>query len=148
MRVLLDTNVLVRATGSSQGPAREVFLRLLAPPHVLVVSNFLLDELRRVLNYPRVQRIHGLTAEEIEQYARDVQSVTELVDVPASLFQVKHDPDDDPIVATAVYGRVDALCTLDRHLRSPEVVSFCAQFNVRVLTDLELLSELARVRST
>lgn len=142
MRVLLDTNVLVRATGSSKGPAREVFLQLLTPPHVIVVSNFLLDELRRVLNYPRVQRIHGLTAEESENYVRDVESVAELVDVPASLFQVRHDPDDDPIISTAVYGRVDALCTLDRHLRRPDVVSFCAQFNVRVLTDVELLAEL------
>jgi len=142
MRVLLDTNVLVRATGNSQGPGREVLLRRLTPPHVIVVSNFLLDELRRVLAYPRVQRIHGLTAEESESYVRDVGSVAELVDVPGSPFQVKHDPDDDPIIAAAVYGRVDALCTLDRHLRRPEVTSFCGQFNVRVLTDVELLSEL------
>ncbi len=66
MRVLLDTNVLVRATGKSSGPARAVFLRLLDPPHTIVAANFLLDELRRVLNYPRVQPIHGLTLEEIE----------------------------------------------------------------------------------
>jgi putative PIN family toxin of toxin-antitoxin system len=142
MRIVLDTNVLVRATGTSHGPGREVFVRLLTPPHVIVVSNFLLDELRRVLNYPRVLRMHGLTAEEIEHYVRDVESVAELVDVRGSLFQVRHDPDDDPVVATAVYGRVDALCTLDRHLRRPEVASYCGQFNVRVLTDVELLSEL------
>ena len=142
MRVLLDTNVLVRATGNSHGPARDVFLQVLTPPHVIVASNFLLDELRRVLAYPRVQRIHGLTAEERESFVRDVETVAELVDVPGSLFQVKHDPDDDPIVALAIYGRAEVLCTLDRHLRRPEVASFCAQFNVRVLTDVELLSAL------
>jgi len=135
-------NVLVRAMGNAVGPARSVFLRLLDPPHAIVVSDFLLDELRRVLNYPRVQRIHGLSTEGVEHYVRDIEAVAEIVDAPRPLFHVRQDPDDDPIVAAAVYGRVDALCTLDRHLHRPEVASFCAQFNVRILTDVELLAEL------
>lgn len=143
MRVLLDTNVLVRATGKASGPARAVFLRLLDPPHAIIASSYLLDELRRVLNYPRVQRMHGLTPEEASQFVRDVEAVAEVIDVPAPLpFQVGHDPDDDPIVAAAVCGRIDVLCTRDRHLRHPEVVAYCAQFNIRVLTDVELLAEL------
>ncbi len=146
MRVLLDTNVLVRATGRSSGPARALFLRLVDAPHAIVASNYLLDELRRVLTYPRVQRVHDLTSQETEQYVRDIQAIAEVIDVPGPLeFQVRHDPDDDPIVAAAVYGRVDVLCTLDRHLRRPEVVSYCAQFNVRILTDGELLAELCAV---
>jgi putative PIN family toxin of toxin-antitoxin system len=143
MRVLLDTNVLVRATGQSSGPARGLFLRLLDPPHSIIASNFLLDELRRVLNYPRVQRVHGLSPQEVEQYVHDVQAIVEIIDFLGPLaFQVRHDPDDDPIVTTAVYGRVDVLCTLDRHLRRPDVFSYCAQFNIRILTDVELLAEL------
>ena len=143
MRVLLDTNVLVRATGRASGPARAVFLRLLDPPHSIIASNFLLDELRRVLNYPRVQQMHGLTPEEVGQYVCDVEASTEVVDVPAPLpFQVQHDPDDDPIVAAAMYGRVDVLCTRDKHLRRPAAITYCAQFNIRILTDVELLTEL------
>ena len=143
MRVLMDTNVLVRATGRSSGPARELFLQLLDPPHAISASEYLLDELRRVLNYPRVQRVHGLTPQEAEQHVRDIEAIAEVVDVPGPLpFQVRQDPDDDPIIAAAVYGRVDVLCTRDRHFRRPEVISYCAQFNIRVLTDLELLAEL------
>lgn len=143
MRVLLDTNVLVRATGKASGPARAVFLRLLGSPHSIIASNYLLDEVRRVMNYPRIHQMHGLTPEEVGQYVGDVEASTEVVDVPAPLpFQVRHDPDDDPIVAAAVYGRADVLCTRDRHLRRPEVIAYCAQFNIRVLTDLELLAEL------
>jgi hypothetical protein len=143
MRVLLDTNVLVRATAKATGPARAAFLKLLDPPHAIIASNYILGELRRVLNYPRVQRMHGLTPEEAEQYVRDVEAISELIDVPAPLpFQVRHDPDDDPIVAASVFGRVDVLCTRDRHLRPPEVLAYCAQFNIRILTDVELLAEL------
>src|SRR5688572_21787992 len=130
MRVLLDTNVLVRATGNSHGPARAVLLQLLEPAHVIVVSSFLLDELRRVFNYPRVERVYGLTDVEISQFVESIAAVAEFIDVPPSLApQVAHDPDDDPIVACAVYGRVDVLCTMDRHLRSREVQAYLTAFN-------------------
>jgi len=143
MRVLLDTNVLVRATGRANSPARALFLRLLDAPHAIVASHFLLDELRRVLRYPRVQRMHGLSPQEAEQFVRDLEASAEVVDVAtAPSFRVPYDPDDDPIVAASVYGRVDVLCTLDRHLRRSEVVAYCAAFNTRVLTDVELLAEL------
>lgn len=143
MRVLLDTNVLVRATGESTGPARALLLRLAAPPHAVVVSAFLLDELRRVLTYPRVQRLHGLSGMALEQYVQDLAACAELIDVPPVLSRhVLHDPDDDPVVACAVYGRADVLCTLDRHLYSHDVRAYCAQFKIRVLTDAELLAEL------
>jgi putative PIN family toxin of toxin-antitoxin system len=143
MRVLLDTNVLVRAAAKARGPAREVFLTLLDPQHTIIASEFLLDELRRVLEYPRVQRVHGLSVAESEQFVRDVAAAAQVIAVPASLpFQVPHDPDDDPIIAAAVYGRVDVLCTRDRHLRRQEVVDYCAQFNIRIRTDTELLAEL------
>lgn len=143
MRVLVDTNVLVRAVGRSNSPARELFIKLLDPPHVIIASNYLLDELRRVLEYPRVQRVHGLTPQEVGQYVREIEVIAEMVEVPSLLqFQVRHDPGDDPIIAAAVYGRADVLCTLDRHLRRPEVISYCAQFNVRILTDVEVLALL------
>ncbi len=143
MRVFLDTNVLVRATGQSSGPARRLFLRLLDPPHSIIASNFLLDELRRVLNYPRVQQVHCLAPQDVERYVCDLEAIAQVVNVTGPLpFQVRHDPDDDPIVAAAVFGRADVLCTLDQHLRRPDVFSYCAQFNIRILTDLELLAEL------
>jgi predicted nucleic acid-binding protein len=116
---------------------------LLEPPHVILVSGFLLGELRRVLKYPRVQQIHGLTDATIGQYLKDLAASGEFIDVPPSLGRhVVHDPDDDPIVACAVYGRADVLCTLDRHLRSPSVEAYCRNFNIRVLTDVELTAEL------
>ena len=146
MRVVLDSNVLVRATGQSHGPARAVFLRLLKQPHSLIVSTRILDELRRVLNYPRVREAHGLSAEKIGQYLVDLAASAEIADLPKMLTpSVPHDPDDDPIVATGVYGRADVLCTRDRHLHRPEVVEYCAQFRIRVVTDTVLLEELSKL---
>lgn len=143
MRVVLDTNVLVRVAGTGSGPARAVFLRLLGAPHCHVSSQPLLDELRRVLDYPRVQRAHGLSAEKVQEFVADTAAVSDVVDLPVSpAAVVPQDPDDDPVVATAVYGRADVLCTLDRHLHRAEVVDYCRQFGIRILTDAELLAEL------
>lgn len=143
MRVVLDTNVLVRATGQSNGPAREVFLKLLEPSHALIVSEYLLDELRRVLNYPRVLRAHGLSSERIDRHLADIRSSAEIVDLPAVLVaSVPRDTDDEPIVATAVYGRADILCSLDRHFHERAVTAYLGQFQIRVLSDLELLNTL------
>ena len=63
MRAVLDSNVLARAMYSLGGPAEEVVRRLTVPPHVIIVSEFLLNELRRVLRYPRLRQVHGFDDE-------------------------------------------------------------------------------------
>ena len=58
MRVVLDTNILVRATKGGKGPAREVLLAFQLSEHVLLLSPWMIDELRRVMTYPRVMAQH------------------------------------------------------------------------------------------
>jgi putative PIN family toxin of toxin-antitoxin system len=143
MRAVLDTNILARAARGGSGPAAELLTRTADPAHVLVLSPFLLLELSRVLRYPRVQKMHGLDDAGIDTYVTAVQSLG-LITLPISptpIPVVLNDPKDDPIVATAVDGKAEVLCTLDRHLHAPVVVAYCAQHGIRVLTDIELLTE-------
>lgn len=55
MRVVLDSNILARATPGKTSAAREVLLLLTRPAHILVTSAPLLTELARILQYPRVR---------------------------------------------------------------------------------------------
>jgi predicted nucleic acid-binding protein len=49
MRIVLDTNILVRANAKARGPARELLLLIVdSPEHTLLLSPFLLEELERV----------------------------------------------------------------------------------------------------
>jgi predicted nucleic acid-binding protein len=150
MRILCDTNVLARAATRPGGPAQEVVRRLLeSQNHVLVVTPFLLDELTRVLGYTRVRLRSIATAEEIAQFLDDLERACELVDAPtAGLPSVPGDPDDDPVLAGAVSGRVEVLCTRDRHFHKSEVVALCASFQIRILDDVALLTELRQAEST
>ena len=141
MRIVCDTNILVRAAVRPQGPARAVLDAAIADPHVLVTSGPLLAEVRRALGYERLQRLARMTAAEIDAYVEALEGVADLVPLPSAVPAVCRDPDDDAILATAVLGRAEVLCTLDRALRGDDVVAYCAMHGIRVLSDTELLHE-------
>lgn len=142
MRAVLDTNVLVRATRNAKGPARELLQQFDTDEHVLIVSNLILVELLRVLNYPRVRAMHRLTDEECQEFIRSLHDAAEVVTVPAVPGGVSPDPDDDAIIQTAIQGKATVLCTLDRHLRRQDVQEYCKRRGIKVMTDVELLEQL------
>jgi len=145
MRIVLDTNILVRATAKAKGPARELLQVIVnTPEHVLLLSPFLLMELERVLSYDRVRAVVKLNDEEIAEYLGYLraEAVSEIVFPGPAPSVVPSDADDDPVVHTAVVGRADVLCTLNRHFFHPSVLDYCQQRGVLVATDVEMLDFL------
>jgi putative PIN family toxin of toxin-antitoxin system len=143
MRATADANILVRAIASPSGPGGALLDLLTAPPHVLVVSPYILGEVRRVLAYPRVRKLLRMTDEEIAEFLALIAVCAEVVE-PRDVPMICRDPMDDAVIATAVEGRADVLCTLDRDLHEPIVAAYLATFGIRVLTDVALLQELRR----
>jgi len=141
MRMVLDSNVMVRATPASLGgPAWEVLQFAAREPHVLISSQPLLLELADVLRRPRVRRLHGFTDEEIARYVISVSHIAHVVPMPQTVPSVvPHDPQDDAVVHTAVLGKADVICTRDHHLLSVTVRSYCATHGIKVMDDLQLL---------
>lgn len=144
MRIVLDSNVLARAAKPFPGPAREVLVCCTQEPHVLFLSAFIVSELRRVLRYERVRKMHGLDDVGIERYLSEVESAAVMVTLPEASQEaiVAHDPEDDPIVHTAVAGEAEFLCTRDRHLHHAEVMAYCRGHGIEVLDDIALLARL------
>ena len=128
----------VKATG----PARRLLETILAGPHELVLSEFLLNETARVLRYPRLQNLYKLTSEDIAEHVRLLRSRADLVSPTVHKPVVLADPNDDPVVYTAVAGRADVLCALDRDFYAAEVVSFCKERGIAILNDVVLLEKL------
>jgi hypothetical protein len=146
MRVTCDTNVLVRIAVRPDGPARAVFLELLSDPHRLVMSEPIVAELSRVLRYERVRRQARLTDDEINSFVSDLQELAESVVLAELIPAIAMDPDDNVILATAIAGRADVICTRDRHLRHKLVRAYCETYGIRVLSEVELLAELRGAR--
>ncbi len=143
MRVVFDTNILARAVASPTGPAGEALDRIRFP-HILVISSQLLAELAEVLNYPRVQGLHGRTSEQINTFLKGLEQGACVVSVSEQPIPavVAGDSDDDIVIATAERGLADCICTLDKHFRDPAVGEYCRQRGIEIMTDSELLHRL------
>ena len=142
MRFTLDSNILVRAATSPRGPALRL-LDIVLSTHTLVLSRFILEEVERVLLYPRIQARYRITPEEAARFAGSLADASHLVEPVVVRPMVLADPDDDPVLYTAVDGKADILCTRNsRHFATPEIRSFCAERGIRVMTDLDVLRHL------
>jgi putative PIN family toxin of toxin-antitoxin system len=142
MRVVFDTNILTRAVASPSGPAGELFERV-ASDHLIIASLELLAELSRVLSYERLRRLHRLSDESIDVFIEGIESGATLVRLPNLLPRiVPYDVDDDLVVAIAVAGRADVLCTRNRHLFHENVVAYCRDRAIEVMDDLKLLQKV------
>ena len=142
MRITPDTAILVRANVNATGPARELLQVIARTGARLVLSPFILNELARTLRYPRVQALYHLNSDEIAEHIQYLESLADLVTPAEGPRIVIQDPDDDPIVYTAVAGQADVICTTDRHFYDPNVLSFCSRRRILVMTDLQLLHAL------
>lgn len=142
MRFTLDSNILVRAVTSPRGPALRL-LDLILGSHSLVLSWFILDEVERVLLYPRIQARYRITALEAARFTGNLADAAHLVEPIIVAPVTLSDPADDPVLYTAADGMADVLCTLNtRHFSTPDAQAFCKERGIRVMTDLEVLREL------
>jgi putative PIN family toxin of toxin-antitoxin system len=138
MRIVLDTNVLVRAAADEHGLAGRLLQEISAGPHILVTSPYVLSEVARVLAYPRLQARWRLGEKTVQEFVGRLGDVAGIVLTTTPDRIVAADPDDDPIVQTAVLGGVDVLCTRDRHLLDRAVVEYCAGHGIQVVDDIDL----------
>ena len=110
MRVLIDSSVLVAAHISRAGVCAELLEDVLMD-HELVMSQFIIDELAR-----KLRDNFKFTEDEIAEVRRHLLANCEMVspvEVPSTACR---DPNDLPVLGTAVAGRADVLITVDKDL--------------------------------
>ena len=143
VKIVLDTNIIVRAVASPSGLASELLRRTIREWNLLCTSNFMLAELDRVLRYLRFRKIHGLSDTEIEDFVRSIQQVALVIDVEAAKsVRVTRDRDDDPVIETALRTKANYLCSIDKDIGARDVVDHCKAFGVDVVSDTELITLL------
>jgi len=82
----------------------------------LVLSEPLLDEIGRVLSYPKIQRRLRWRQEEIARFLLLLRFKADVVDVRGRNARVPRDPGDDPVLATLIAASADCLVTGDGDL--------------------------------
>ena len=112
-RLVIDTNVFVSGLISGTGsPAR--ILRAIQRDHAVhLVSDPIVDEYLRVLDYSRIRKFRKITDEFIADIAAYLIYRTERVELVSNI-QLSRDPDDDVFLETAVDGSATLLVTGDK----------------------------------
>ena len=110
-KVLLDSNIFISALGW-KGKPRVIFEKCLHGELELVTSADQLDELMRVMDYPKF----NFTEEQKQTMLGIITAIATVVEIPKELEVIEEDPDDDIILETAAVGNVDYIVSGDPHL--------------------------------
>jgi len=124
VRIALDTAILVRAHDGAKGLARDLLLRIIESDHVLLISDEMLYELAKVLRYPRMLALHGLSEGRIYDYIGFLREATEIVHPNALLITPIRDMNDTVVMQTAIIGEAEVLCTRDQDFFDPPAEPF------------------------
>jgi len=117
LRAVLDANVYASALLKPGGPPGRILHLLLAErAFEAILSESILIELRRCLDYPKLRSHISLTDVEIDRWILALELIADMVTPSREIRAVPDDPDDDHLIATAVEGRAAFIVSGDRHV--------------------------------
>lgn len=136
VRIVLDTNVMVSALLSANGPPG-IILSLVREQRVtLLMSSPMLSELRDVLHRAKLRKY--LPEGTADDFISAISAVAEWVRDPLPAVNACQDPQDNMVLATAWGGAAQWVVTGDlRHL-----VSMGSFRNIVILTPAQALERL------
>jgi hypothetical protein len=145
IRAVLDVGQYVSATIQARGHPAQILEAWKAGRFELVTSTAILDDLRRVLRYPRLRKRHVWTDEKIELFVDSIALAATLTQGNLEVNAVAADPTDNKVLACAVEGQADYLVASDDHLLKLERYSHIVILPPRRFTDM--LEEVQQSRA-
>ena len=116
MIVVLDTNVLISALLSTDGPPAQILELWKTGEFEVATSGPLLEELKRALGYERVRKYLEMTPREINTFIDGWSAAAICVDPEMELDVVEDDPDDNRVLECAVASGANYIVSGDDHL--------------------------------
>ena len=116
IRAVLDANVVVSGVLSPAGVPGQILDEWRAERFALLVSAPILEEIVRVLEYPRIARGHRWPHAKVQEFVVELGNVAILTPGELTLNIVRDDPDDNRYLECAVEGAADYLVSGEHHL--------------------------------
>jgi uncharacterized protein len=118
IRAVLDANVVVSSLINPQGTPAQILDAWRAEHFQVVLSAAILDEIGRVLRYPRVAVYHHWSEERLRQWLEDFAHLALMTPGTLSLAIIQEDSADNRYLECAVEGAAAYLVSGDRLLLS------------------------------
>ncbi len=116
VRIVLDTNVLISAVLSQQGPSHALWDHVLNARLELFVTQALLDEFADVVSRDKFAAVLARTTRTSQMLLLKLRESAELVASVPLPAPVSRDPDDDSVTTAAVAAQAAWIVTGDRDL--------------------------------
>jgi len=111
--LVIDTNVFVSGLISGTGTPAKILRAIQNKKVIHLVSDPIMEEYLRVLEYPRIRRFKKITDAFVADIAAYLIYQTERVEL-VSKIKLSRDPADDVFLETAVDGSANLLVTGDK----------------------------------
>jgi hypothetical protein len=113
MKAVLDANVFVSALLSARGAPGQILDLWQQEVFELLVSTAILDEIERVLRYPKIAALHRLSEAELLEFLGLLREEGRLI-TPGETLYLSPDETDNRYIECAVTGNADYLVTGDK----------------------------------
>ena len=138
VRAVLDTQVVVRGLlGIRRSACAVIFDALGAGVFVAVASPHIMQELRDVLDLPKLRRRYQLTDDEVLGLLDDYRELAEIVPGAIGPVDIQSIPaipaEDRPIIAAALEGAAEYLVTDDASLLDVKALSVAGHQTLQII---------------
>jgi putative PIN family toxin of toxin-antitoxin system len=116
LKIVIDANLFASALiKPNSNPGR--ILNLIKQNQVdLILPTAIIKEIKRILVYPKLQKYHGKTAQEIDAYFEDILMFAWIVEGEGEVDLIEDDPTDNKYLVCAYEGEADYIVSGDHHL--------------------------------
>lgn len=116
LKVVIDINLFVSGVISKKGNPARLLQLWHNRAFLVIISEQMVEDLGRVLRYPRLKNKYNLQNEEIEQAVSAIKKFAVMLPNTIELDVIKDDPDDNKVLACALAVKADYIVSGDSHL--------------------------------
>ena len=116
IKIVVDANLFASALIKPDSNPGNI-LELIKQNEVeLVISPSVIKEIKRILLYPKIQKYHQKTAQQLDTFFDDLLIFGWVVEGQAEIDVIQTDPTDNKYLACALEGEADYIVSGDRLL--------------------------------
>jgi len=116
LKIVIDANLFASALIKPNSNPGEILDLIKQNQVELILSPAIIREIKRILLYPKLQKYHRKTAQEIDAYFEDILMFAWIVEGKEDIDIIKDDPTDNKYLACVYEGEADYIVSGDHHL--------------------------------
>lgn len=141
MKIVVDANLFVSGLIKPNSNPSKILDLVKQNQVELILSPSIIKEIKRILLYPKIQKYHRKTSQEIDAYFEDILMFAWIVEGKEIVDVIKDDPADNRYLACAYEGEADHIVSGDHHLLDLETYQGIDSIKARAFLNLWEIQE-------